>query len=328
MRLRLWIQGAAAGATIASVLTLNAASVGADPPSYAGWWTTANPGVSNSSVPTAVPGGGGPGGTPSDVPSKGLEVSNLPGDDSVAAIGYFGAGSSITKLVLHETPNAATVPASQVEACPLSGSGFFTPAYGAPASDEPKYSCDQHSPGVVDASAGTVSFAVSRFVRNDYLGVAIVAVAGTTTRMVFDPPGKDTVVVSSPPASPMDQAGAGSYAPAAPIGVPGGTVGAPRAPAPSGPASAGSSPSGGAISTGTGTPATPTPAQSPPSGAAARTSPQPSSAMVQASQATPIPVTQPMDTIRTGSAWIGVLLLLGAVVAVTRRNRRALSSPP
>src|SRR4051794_39080068 len=169
-------------------------SVGADPPSFAGWWTSTNPGVTLVPIPTVVPPGGGPYGTPSDVPPGGFEVANVPGDTSVAAIGYTANGATVTQVVLQQTPNAATVPGSQVQACLLTGSGIFTPASGAPLSPAPAYDCSMSAPGTADPSAGTITFRVSQSVHDDSLGIAIVAVG--TSRIVFNPPDQNTVRVT------------------------------------------------------------------------------------------------------------------------------------
>lgn len=319
-RRRLLRQGAASASLIAALLVANAPSVGADAPTYDGWWTSANPGVSNSSVPTFVPSGGGPGGSPSDVPPGGLEVSSLPGDDSMAAIGYFSQGSAVTKVVLHQTSDSATVPGSQVEACPLTGTGFFTPAHGAPAAQEPKYSCNTHVAGVVDASAGTVSFSVGSYVHNNYLGIAIVAVG--TSRMVFDAPGKDAIALAPAPAAPGTQPGA-APAPAGgpasgPAAASSGAVAAGR-PA-SGYVSAGPSPAGGSSNAGPASAATGQAASPPASLGPA--SPRPAAG----SSGQSVLVTDPINTVGTGSAVVGFLLIFAGAVLVSRRNRRLIAS--
>jgi hypothetical protein len=295
--------------TVAIALVIPAGSARADTPSAVGWWTSENPGAPSEPVPVvSVPDGGGPAGLPSDVPKGGFEVANDSSSVvSYAAIGYYAYGSSVTRVVLHLAPGATDLPNSQVEACPLTGTGAFTSAFGAPLSQGPAYNCSTPVPGVENSTAGTVTFAGGKFVNNSYLSIAIVGVG--TTRLVFNPPDGATIqtaaasvtspVATLPPTAPPQPH---TTAPA---------VAAPPAITPA--------VTGSALQASTAAqPSTAAPNLANPQSATARATPPPSALLA---------VSEPSDTIKAGSAAIGALLVLVAALVVISRNRRILHQP-
>ena len=304
-KLRTLGQAAAALALIGVTMLIVSGPSGAAPPTFAGWWTSTNPGVTLVPVPAAVPPGGGPYGTPSDVPPGGFEVANVPGDTSIAAIGYATEGATVTQVVLQQTPNSATVPGSQVQACILTGTGIFTPASAAPISQAPPYDCNHPVPGVVDPSAGSVSFPVSQLVHDDYLGIAIVAVG--TSRMVFNAPDQNTVrIQAASPSSDLSGFDAGAFA-----------AGSSTSSAPdtfAAPASSATAPQDLAAPT------------SPAANAAPEAAPAPAQAPVAG--ATLVAVTQPTHTIGIGSAAVGALLVLAFAVAGLGLSSRLVHDDP
>lgn len=277
-------------------LLIPSAEARADSPTTFGWWTSENPGLSIQPVPTVVPGGGGPDGLPSDIPDGGFEVANLSGDSSYAAFDYSTDGATVQSIVLTLAPHAASLPNSQVEACPLTGSGRFSPATGAPLADGPAYSCTSTVPGVEDASAGTVSFAVDNLVQDGVLAIAIVAVG--TSREVFDAPGQSTVLVSSPSSSaPVGGTAAGSDSGQFPESFPSLVAGSAL----------------GLYAMGQAVAQSHTPSTSP------HTTPQ--TPVVRSTQSM-VAVTTSANTIRAGSATVGALLVLLAAIVIVSRNRQ------
>jgi hypothetical protein len=190
-------------AVLAGGICIWAGTAAADNPSIFGWWTSTNPGVSGDvpggPIPTLVPSGGSSG-LPSDVPPGGFEVSNLPGDSSYAAIGYFTYGANVSQVVLDIDTQGANIPNSQFEACPLTGGATFSSANGAPLSQGPPYDCSGSVvPGIENPAGTAVAFNVAPLVTGEYLGIAIVAVG--QSREVFEAPGQDTVQILPPPAA-------------------------------------------------------------------------------------------------------------------------------
>ena len=263
-----------------------ATSVGdarADTPSAVGWWTAENPGALTDSGLTGS-------GAPSDIPEGGLEVANhTSGVVSYAAIASSAHGS--TQVVLNLAPEAAHLPGSKVQACPLTGDGVFASEYGAPLSQGPAYDCSTFVAGEQDAAAGTVTFEAGRFVNDGFLAVAIIGVG--TTRLVFNPPNETTIQTT--PAPSASQPPTTQPAPASERRIP--------------------------------APVTVQPAFATP--VLTVSSPQVSTEPQMASAAPPrvarlLAISEPSNTTRAGSAVTGALVLLVAAFGVISRNRRAL----
>lgn len=285
---------------IAAVVVVPAASAGGDPPTGVGWWTSENAGLPTGLIPTLLPPSGGPvSAAPSDIPQGGFEVTKAGGVESYAALSYDAySGVTPSKVVLAVHQAAANIPGSKLLACPLDGDGTFGDARGDPLSAGPTYNCDKGVPGVEDASAGTMSFDVGSLVHGNRLAVAIVG--GEGSRVVFDPPGADTVVV----------AGGGDTAPASDLAIP----------------LTDSSIVDGAASDFTvpdaSFAATPDVAAPP----APPTSPRRSAPAATAPERTELAaVTRPAASTGAGSAIVGALVVLLGAAAVTMRNRRARS---
>lgn len=282
---------------------------GADSPSIAGWWTSANPGLPALPVSSPIP-GGGPGGLPSDVPAGGLEVSSAAGQSSYAAVGYYDvSGAQVGAIVLTIDSKAVNTPNSAVKACRLTGAGTFSPAEGDPASQGPAYDCSTSVAGKADPASGTVSFAVGDWVRNGYLGVAIVA--DGPGRTVFDAPGDSAITLAGDTgtaavgASPQ----AGAVAPVAAPGTPPGYTAAPAG-APSLP-SAASPPSAAPVAAGTDH----SPQLAAPTPPAARTA-------TATSLPATLAATEHPYTVGIGGALVGALLIVAGAAWVAVRGRR------
>jgi hypothetical protein len=283
-----------------------ASSAGADAVASYGWWTSANPGLVSGPIPTLVPTGNSDG-VPSDVPPGGLEVEQLGGVVSYAAIAYDApGGTAVLGLKLRIDQNAANVPGSKLQACPLRGDNGFADAQGDPIALGPPYDCAQSIPGVEAPDGTTVSFDVTRLAPSGHLGVAVVA-AGTG-RVVFDAPDQTTIIMSAaaPPEAPApsDRNPTASVPPlssAAPAPV--------NAPSP--------------VQT------LPVPSYNPPSlSPPAQATPantvtaSPTVPTVSATPAT-VMITEPSGSTSAGSAIVGFALALVVSAGVVRGNRRA-----
>lgn len=292
---------------LVAVVVLPAAPVGGDPPSAVSWWTSENPGVPAEPIPALVPSGGPVSALPSDIPPGGFEVANVGTVQSYAAISYDAYGGyQATKVVLKVHQSAANLPNSQVQMCPLTGSGSFPDAHGAPIGLGPAYDCSTAVPAVADASGATLSFPIQSLMRGSRLAVAVVAIG--TSRMVFEPADDSTIVVA--PGSdqaaivPPDATADSSTALSTPV-----PDTAPLAPAPVlGDLAPASAPSVAPVA--------------PPASAAAPSSPAPAAAPPPRA-ATLVAVTSPAGTTGAGSAVAGAVILLLAAVSITVRNRRA-----
>lgn len=299
---------------MAAAVVIPAWPVAADSPASAGWWTRENPGLPvgpSEVVPRAVSPGGGPAGTPSDVPKGGLEVSSSPqGVVSYAAIGYYGNGRTVTALALTLAPGAVDLPNSRVEACPLDAPGVFTVEYGGPLAEGPGYDCGKAVYGVADPGNGTVTFAVGGLTVDGYLGVAILAVGNS--RMVFSPPGPSSIETETG-AVPVGSGGVAAAPPLPSPASPVGTVAPPTSVSPSG---------DGGPSIGPMTMVPPVPAVQPPTPFA--TVPRPSVAPASSlPPVVPVVVSVPPSTIKAGGAAFGTAFVLVLGLGVAVRVRRA-----
>lgn len=285
--------------TLIAVVVLPAAPVRGDPPSAVGWWTSENPGLPAEPVPSLVPSGGPVSALPSDIPPGGFEVANVGTVQSYAAISYDAYGGyQATKVILKIHQSAANLPKSQVQLCPLTGSGSFPDAHGEPLALGPPYDCTTAVPAVADASGSTVSFAVQSLMRGSRLAVAVVAVG--TSRLVFEPADDKTIVVA--PGSDSTAVPAPNAADDTSAALPSPLAG--TAPVASPPPVVSSGP--------------PAPIAAP----AAASSPAPATAQ-PARPASLVAVTSPAGTSGAGSAVVGAVILLFAAVSITVRNRRA-----
>jgi hypothetical protein len=293
------------------LVSISGGRAAADSPAVFGWWTTENPGLPSEPIPTLVPtqpndlsGDPNP-----DIPSGGFEVTDIGSDTSYAAIGYSTYGSEVSSVTLKLASSSADIPNSTVEACPLTGSGYFSPDQAAPVSQGPPYSCALSIQGVEDSSKEVVTFQVSKFVHNGYLGIAIVA--SGSGRLVFDAPDSSTIQAQPPPTS-SSSTSTGTTVAQPPSGTPSGA-----APTEAPSASAASIPT-------TGVPTTTSNAVSPafavtPTTLRPRGTSAPS-ALVAVSTANP--------TIGIGDAAIGAALVVLVAVGVSRQNHRRIRNVP
>lgn len=166
-------------------------------PSRQGWWKVGLPvadvgigGLGNLQDPQGV-----------DVPDGGLLVQGGPSVDQPAAYAAVAFDLDTATvggpLKLIPAPNAVSVPASKLIACPLDDASF-KPADGGAVADGPKYSCSSAVTATVDSS-GAYLFDIGGLRRGDSVGVAILPSA-PTDRVVFNRPSDDALPVSETPA--------------------------------------------------------------------------------------------------------------------------------
>jgi hypothetical protein len=208
------------------VLALSGAVVSlpasAAPPARQGWWRASLVVLGIDLTTVLDP-------SSADVPADGLLVaggSSFEEPQAYAAVAYDVTGRTPAgPLRLEPHPTAASVPESGAVACPLDAA-TFEPARGGRVEDGPRYDCLGAVPATI-ADDGAYLFDVSTLQRGDTVAVAVLP-ATTTSRIVFAPPGDDSL-------------------PLAPAG--------PDAPAPSSPAAAAAPEPSAGVFTGDGTPA-------------------------------------------------------------------------
>lgn len=169
---------------------------GADPPDAAGWWWKAQ-----ATGLVAVP-------APPTVPPGGLYVAGDPtGPFGVSAVRLFiPAGAVVGQLLLRVASAQGTI---AMRACPTTIA--WGPEQGGQLAGAPVADCSAFAPGVHDATAGTVVFEVSPLVRDGFLNVVLLPQAGAVFQASFQPPGPDTVAVSSGSSGPSDPGPSPAY---------------------------------------------------------------------------------------------------------------------
>lgn len=239
----------------ASVLLVGGGPVQADAPSQAGWWTATNAGA-GFGIPSPPP--------PPDVPPNGLLVEGgQRSPTAYAAVVYdVPQGAVVGKLtmtVATEGGQPDATPATNLQVCPLQ-SAAISPEQGGPMSDAPAYSTGHCLTGGASSSGGSYSFNVSALVTDGALAVAILPTT-PTDRVVFAPPGADSLQIQQTAGSGSGSSGAlgsstDSNASTGSAGdVPSGATGSPVAPGAGGGAvSVGSSPAVTAAGTSTASP--------------------------------------------------------------------------
>ncbi|MEY2468089.1 MAG: hypothetical protein QOF21_787 [Actinomycetota bacterium] len=186
-------RAAFAGALVGLLLLAPLSPTRAAAPSRQGWWEGASPlaavfdllatlGVDLSGVDAV------------DVPPDGLLVQGGTADDQPAAYAAlaFDVGSSEVTgpLRLVTAPSAASVPGSPVKVCPLDNP-TFTPAQGGAPENAPGYDCFGAVAATI-ADDGAYLVDVVSLQRGDTIAVAVLP-AATSTRVVFQAPGKDAL---------------------------------------------------------------------------------------------------------------------------------------
>lgn len=198
------LSGLVAGtlALSASVLLLGGGPVQADAPSQAGWWTATNPGA-GFGIPSPPP--------PPDVPPDGLLVEGgQRSPTAYAAVVYDvpegAAVGNLTITVATEGGQPDATPATNLQVCPLQ-SAAISPEQGGPMSDAPAYSTSHCLTSGASSSDGSYSFKVSALVTDRALAVAILPTT-PTDRVVFAPPGADSLQIQQTAGSGSGSSGA------------------------------------------------------------------------------------------------------------------------
>ena len=186
-------RAAIAGALVGLLLVAPLSPTRAAAPSQQGWWEGASPlaavfdllatlGVDLSGVDAV------------DVPPDGLLVQGGTAEDQPAAYAALAFDVSASEVAgplrLVTAPSAASVPGSPVKVCPLDNPSF-TPAQGGAPEAAPGYDCfGAVAATIADDGAYVVDVVSLR--RDDTVAVAILP-AATSTRVVFQAPGKDAL---------------------------------------------------------------------------------------------------------------------------------------
>ena len=199
-------------AILSATLLMPALEAHAQSPDAYGWWTSENPGVGSPAVPPELPTSGGPYPfLPSDIPQGGFEVANIGPTQSYVALSVLLYGDvRATRMSLTVVPDAANLPTSDVQLCPLSPSATFASTYGGALASGPGYDCAHPVPGIGSTDGKTFTFDVKSIAQPGRFAVAVVGMG--LTRMVFAKPDRQTITLQATTSVTDGQSGSGGFA--------------------------------------------------------------------------------------------------------------------